>query len=202
MLEASGMEILDDSDETVTLSPKALMRTAGQFVNWDRSLEWCENELLSRLPTTESGEFTLESVLKERMDLMPYEMVHLARYFEPVNVKAGEYFIRQGDVADAMYLITKGKVEIQLEQGEDTYKRLKTMMPGTIIGEMGIYASSTRGSSAKALVDTQLMKLTEKSLNNMEAHNQLMAVRLHRFVVMLLEERLSDSNKVLKELFD
>jgi SulP family sulfate permease len=202
ILEASGMEILDDSDETVKLSPKILMRTAGQFVDWDRALEWCENELLSRLPTTESGEFTLESVLKERMDLMPYEMVHLVRYFEPINVKAGDYFIRQGDVADSMYLITKGKVEIQLELEEDTHKRLKTMMPGTIIGEMGIYTSSTRTASAKALMDTQLMKLSEKSLNSMEAHNQLMAVRLHRFVIMLLAERLGDSNKVLRELFD
>ena len=118
------------------------------------------------------------------------------------GVKAGEYFIRQGDVADSMYLITKGKVEVQLELEEDTHKRLKTMMPGTIIGEMGIYTSSTRTASAKALVDTQLMKLSEKSLNNMEAHNQLMAVRLHRFVIMLLAERLGDSNKVLRELFD
>lgn len=202
ILAASGMDMLDSSDDNARLSPRALMQTAGLFPDWDRALEWCENELLSRLPTTESGEFTLESVLKERMDLLPYEMVHLVRYFEPVSVKAGDKFIQQGDKADTLYLITKGRVEIQLELEEGAHRRLKTMMPGTIIGEVGVYTSSIRTASAVALVDTDLMKLSAKSLNDMEAHNQLMAVRLHRFVVMLLAERLADSNKVLGELFD
>ena len=175
------------------------MKNAGQFVDWDRALEWCENELLNRLPSNESGEYPLESILRERMDIMPYEVVHLVRYFEPVNVKVGEYFIKQGDAADSMYLITKGKVEIQLEMGEDAHKRIKTMMPGTIIGEMGVYTNGTRTASAKAMENTQLMKLSERSLLDMEANNQLMAVRLHRFVVMLLAERLSSSNKVLQE---
>ncbi|WP_086480198.1 SLC26A/SulP transporter family protein [Oceanospirillum sanctuarii] len=201
LLEASDLQMLEDGEET-KLTTRGLMDTAGLFVNWDRALEWCENELISRLPTNESGEYTLESVLKERLDLLPYEVVHLVRYFEPVDAKAGETFIKQGDKADSLYLITKGKVDIELEIGEENRQRLKTMMPGTIIGEMGVYTGGIRTASATAVVDTQLMRLTAKSLQEMEAHNQLMAVRLHRFVVMLLTQRLSDSNKVLEELFD
>lgn len=201
LLEASELQMLEDGGEA-KLTTRGLMDTAGVFVNWDRALEWCENELISRLPTTESGEYTLESVLKERLDLLPYEVVHLVRYFEPVDAKAGETFIKQGDKADSLYLITKGKVDIELEIGEGGRQRLKTMMPGTIIGEMGVYTGGIRTASATAVVDTQLMRLTAKSLQEMETHNQLMAVRLHRFVVMLLTQRLSDSNKVLEELFD
>ncbi|MBB1487726.1 cyclic nucleotide-binding domain-containing protein [Oceanospirillum sediminis] len=201
ILVSSGMGIMDDSAEGAKLTTRGLMKVAGQFSDWDRALEWCESELLSRLPTTESGEFTLESLLKERMDILPYEVVHLVRYFEPVSVKEGEYFIRQGQNADAMYLITKGKVEIQLDLGEERYQRLKTMMPGTIIGETGLYASSVRTISAKALENAELMKLDAQALKEMEANNQLMAIRLHRFVVLLMNDRLSASEKVLKELF-
>ncbi|MDX1319633.1 MAG: SulP family inorganic anion transporter [Oceanospirillum sp.] len=201
LLDASDLQMIEDGDET-RLTTRGLMDTAALFVNWDRALEWCENELISRLPTTESGEYTLESVLKERLDLLPYEVVHLVRYFEPVEAKAGETFIKQGDKADSLYLITKGKVDIELEIGEENRQRLKTMMPGTIIGEMGVYTGGIRTASATAVVDTQLMRLSAKSLQEMESHNQLMAVRLHRFVVMLLTQRLSDSNKVLEELFD
>ena len=201
LLESSDLNMLEDGEET-SLTTRGLMDTVGLFVNWDRALEWCENELISRLPTNESGEYTLESVLKERLDLLPYEVVHLVRYFEPVEAQAGETFIQQGDKADSLYLITKGKVDIELEIGEENRQRLKTMMPGTIIGEMGVYTGGVRTASATAVVDTQLMRLTAKSLKEMETHNQLMAVRLHRFVVMLLTQRLSDSNKVLEELFD
>lgn len=201
LLGASDLQMIEDGEET-RLTTRGLMDTAALFVNWDRALEWCENELISRLPTTESGEYTLESVLKERLDLLPYEVVHLVRYFEPVEAKAGETFIKQGDKADSLYLITKGKVDIELEIGEENRQRLKTMMPGTIIGEMGVYTGGIRTASATAVVDTQLMRLSAKSLQEMESHNQLMAVRLHRFVVMLLTQRLSDSNKVLEELFD
>ncbi len=201
LLAASDLQMLEDGEEA-KLTTRGLMDTAGLFVNWDRALEWCENELISRLPTNESGEYTLESVLKERLDLLPYEVVHLVRYFEPIEAKAGETFIKQGDKADSLYLITKGKVDIELEIGEENRQRLKTMMPGTIIGEMGVYTGGIRTASATAVVDTQLMRLTAKSLQEMETHNQLMAVRLHRFVVMLLTQRLSDSNKVLEELFD
>ncbi len=201
LLDASDLQMIEDGEET-RLTTRGLMDTAALFVNWDRALEWCENELISRLPTTESGEYTLESVLKERLDLLPYEVVHLVRYFEPVEAKAGETFIKQGDKADSLYLITKGKVDIELEIGEENRQRLKTMMPGTIIGEMGVYTGGIRTASATAVVDTQLMRLSAKSLQEMESHNQLMAVRLHRFVVMLLTQRLSDSNKVLEELFD
>ncbi len=163
LLEASDLQMLEDGEET-KLTTRGLMDTAGLFVNWDRALEWCENELISRLPTTESGEYTLESVLKERLDLLPYEVVHLVRYFEPVDAKAGETFIKQGDKADSLYLITKGKVDIELEIGEENRQRLKTMMPGTIIGEMGVYTGGIRTASATAVVDTQLMRLTAKSL--------------------------------------
>lgn len=201
LLDASDLQMIEDGEET-RLTTRGLMDTAALFVNWDRALEWCENELISRLPTTESGEYTLESVLKERLDLLPYEVVHLVRYFEPVEAKAGETFIKQGDKADSLYLITKGKVDIELEIGDENRQRLKTMMPGTIIGEMGVYTGGIRTASATAVVDTQLMRLSAKSLQEMESHNQLMAVRLHRFVVMLLTQRLSDSNKVLEELFD
>ncbi|WP_084624095.1 SLC26A/SulP transporter family protein [Oceanospirillum beijerinckii] len=200
VLVGSGMSILDDSDDQVRLNTKVLMKNAGQFIDWDRAVEWCEGELLNRLPSNESGEYPLESILRERLDLMPYEVVHLIRYFEPVTVKAGEYFIKQGDNANSMYLITKGKVEIQQELGEGAHKRVKTMMPGTIIGEMGVYTSSTRTTSAIAMEDTQLMKLTERSLLDMEANSQLMAIRVHRFVVMLLADRLDSSRKVAQEL--
>lgn len=201
LLDTSGMAIEEDNEGGRKLTTKALMKVAGLFSDWDRCLEWCENELLSRLPTNESGEFTLESVLKERMDILPYEVVHLVRYFEPVKVKAGEHFIRQGKPANSMFVLTKGKAEIQLDLGDDRYQKLKTMMPGTIIGELGVYTGSDETISAVALEDTELMRLDASALKEMEAHNQLMAIRLHRFVVMLVAERLTESDKVLKKLF-
>ena len=203
LLTAAGLDYqLSDPEQKKALTTRGLMQTAGIFTDWDQALQWCENELLSRLPTNESGEYTLESVLKERLDLLPYEVVHLVRYFESVNVPAGESFIRAGDKADSLYLVTKGRVNVELELGEERRQCLKTLLPGTVLGEMGVYTGGVRTAAATAVTDTQLMRLSAKSLQEMETHNQLMAVRLHRFVVLLLSQRLTDSNRMLEQLFD
>jgi CRP/FNR family cyclic AMP-dependent transcriptional regulator len=66
----------------------------------------------------------------------------------------------EGKPADVLYVIISGEVELTL-RGE----QLGTVSVGGLIGEMAITHSATRSTTATALTDVKLARLTRYQLN-------------------------------------
>jgi SulP family sulfate permease len=126
----------------------------------------------------------------------------LMAYLEPMEVEAGAYLIRQGQVADAMYFIEKGQVTAQLENEEDGGQpvRLRTMSAGTVVGEMGLYLGSRASASVVVDQSSVVYRLSAGNLKRMEETAPEIAAAFHRFVASLLSERLTNTNETLQAL--
>lgn len=68
---------------------------------------------------------------------------------ESVSLGPGEFLFREGDLADALYIVRKGLLRIV--SGSSVYE---TVRPGGIIGEMGIVDQGGR-RSASAIAGTR-----------------------------------------------
>jgi CPA2 family monovalent cation:H+ antiporter-2 len=78
--------------------------------------------------------------------LSPEQREVLVLHFQPYTAAPGERIIRAGDTADAIYLISKGEVEITIDG-----RRISTRGPGEFFGEMALLSGDRRTADVTAL---------------------------------------------------
>jgi uncharacterized membrane protein len=92
--------------------------------------------------------------------LEPHELEHLAEEVEQVNYQAGEVIFHEYDTGDALYVVEEGAVRIWVTDEDVQEVTLAELKPGQLFGEMAVLDRGKRSSSATAMVDTHLHRLS------------------------------------------
>jgi len=101
---------------------------------------------------------------------------------ETLRFPAGEAVVRQSEVADTLYIITRGEVEVtQLDQlgSERHVRRLKA---GQYFGEMGVLTRSTRAATVRACTPVEVLSVDRATLGALLDRSQATADELARVV--------------------
>jgi SulP family sulfate permease len=168
------------------------------FPDLDHGLEWCEEQLLEiERITTLHVPVTLSAQLADS-GFKKADTARLMEFLERVNVKEGEYLIRQGDEADKLYFIEMGTVSVYLEIEGGKRVRLQTLGLGTAIGEPGLYLGTTCAASVIADSPVTAYRLTRAALSNMKDQEPELAATFHEFAAHLLSERLAATTRTLE----
>ena len=124
----------------------------------DSALEWCEDRLLQRDRSDVFGEqhpFPLAA-----MDILAgfndQEIAVIESIVTPVHYPGGAVIIREGDIADSLYLLAAGQVSVYLSIKKGVGRqRLGSICPGLAFGELGLLDGGTR--SANVIADDQTL---------------------------------------------
>jgi uncharacterized membrane protein len=92
--------------------------------------------------------------------LEPHELEHLAEDIDQVNYKAGETIFNEHDLGDGLYVVETGSVRIWVMDEDVAEVTLAELKPGDFFGELAVLDRGERSSSATALTDTHLHKLS------------------------------------------
>jgi CRP/FNR family cyclic AMP-dependent transcriptional regulator len=92
--------------------------------------------------------------------LEPHELEHLAEDVDQVNYKAGETIFNEHDLGDGLYVVEAGSVRIWVMDEDVQDVTLAELKPGDFFGELAVLDRGERSSTATALVDTHLHKLS------------------------------------------
>lgn len=92
--------------------------------------------------------------------LTPEQREVLVLHFQPHTAEPGERVIRAGDPADALYLISKGEVEVTVNG-----VRLKTQGPGDFFGEMALLSGAPRSADVTALDYSRFARLSGRDFH-------------------------------------
>ena len=92
--------------------------------------------------------------------LEPHELEHLAEDVDQVNYKAGETIFNEHDLGDGLYVVETGSVRIWVMDEDVSEVTLAELKPGDFFGELAVLDRGERSSSATAMVDTHLHKLS------------------------------------------
>ena len=79
----------------------------------------------------------------------------------PMTVASGNIIIKEGEVADEMYLICRGEVEVVNKSGDIT----KLLKDGDYFGEIGLLMSIPRVATIRAKTDCDLFVLNKSSFS-------------------------------------
>ncbi|HRI15217.1 MAG TPA: SpoIIE family protein phosphatase [Verrucomicrobiota bacterium] len=120
-------------------------------------------------------------------------------HLETVSLVPGEVLFREGDPADAMFLVDSGELAVVLEVDGANRSEVRRLGTGQFLGEMALYRSEMRTATVEAVGKVTLWRLTAEKLREMECVHPRLATAWHRQVASLLAERVSFSNVELKE---
>ncbi|MCW5635845.1 MAG: SLC26A/SulP transporter family protein [Rubrivivax sp.] len=170
------------------------------FVDADQAMEAAEAVLLAEaarddgalaaLLATES-ELPLAACSLVR-GLTPRELRLVAAAMQRRELRGGEVLFRQGDEAEALYVVTRGSVSaVVVQRGEVTRtQRFASLGPGTMFGEMALLDQAGRSADALADGDACLLVLSREHLERLLLEQPELAAKLYRNIAAHLGERL------------
>lgn len=92
--------------------------------------------------------------------LMPDELEKLAEEVDQADYKAGDVIFNERDKGDALYVVETGSVRIWVMDEDVKPVTLTELKPGEFFGELAVLDRGERSTSATAIEDTHLHRLS------------------------------------------
>jgi SulP family sulfate permease len=126
----------------------------------------------------------------------------LRPYLERVTLAEGTVLIRQDEPPGDVFVLASGRLRVDMVTPEGTRMRLRTVLPGVVVGEIAMYTGDTRTADVVAETPSVVMRLGRASIERIEATEPALAAALHRWLATTLSERLTDTQRAVMALFD
>lgn len=127
------------------------------------------------------------------------EILELQASMELLNVGAGSILFRKGDLADALYIVCKGAIEIRIPK-DDHEETLATLGQNAVLGEVGILTDQVRSATATAVVPTTLLKMSRGIFERLLAEGKFFAFKLVYQIAKILSFRLRQMDQAMVKI--
>ena len=158
----------------------------------DRGLQVCEDGLLAAALPADDG-------AADPLAGMP---VGLGAYVSRESVAAGTVLIRQDEPPDDVFVLESGLLQVKMVTPEGTRVRLRTVLPGVVVGEIALYTGASRTADVVAEHPSVVLRLSRASIDQIERSDPELAAALHRWLATTLSERMNDTLHVFDALLD
>ena len=144
---------------------------------------------------------------KDFSDAEKEKLIVRAECFE--KYRQEDVIFKQGDIGDTLFLVLQGKISlfrlgtIKVDEGrvslkEEFDKKITTLDPGSIFGEISMLTDSKRNVSARVeSAQAVLMKITKKLIDGLNHPTQ---IKFHRQLLLALATHLDTMNSKFIDL--
>jgi small-conductance mechanosensitive channel/CRP-like cAMP-binding protein len=91
-----------------------------------------------------------------------------------------ELILRRGDPGDSMFIIDRGRVEVQLHATDGKLQHVAVLEPGNFFGEMALLTGEPRTADVSALEETEILEIRKPALKQLLEENAQLAEALSR----------------------
>lgn len=92
------------------------------------------------------------------------QMAEIMQVTKSFSYKKGEFIYGAGDLANALYIVARGKIKIYRLSATGKEQLVRILNPGDFTGELALFKESTHQSYAQALEDSQVCVITRVDL--------------------------------------
>lgn len=170
------------------------------FPSLEAGVEWYEDQVLR------GSDFAYDDIFRsldaQLLQILPrpQDVERFRRYLTPLQVPAGTYLMRQGQMANDLFFLETGEVSVELELEGGKTMRLRTIQHSSVVGEVAPYWGGVRTASVVTLKPTTLYRLSTRELDEMDHHDPDLAAALHRWMASVMAERLAGNTRLLQLL--
>lgn len=186
-----------------SLAAFAPWMTAGPprlFTDTDQAMEFAEATMLAEAARDDPALAALLATEAELplaacslvRGLSTRELRVVAAAMQRRELEGAEVVFRQGDEAEALYVVTRGSVSavVRVRGAQARLQRFASLGPGTMFGEMALVDQAGRSADAVADGPACLQVLTRDRLEQLLAEHPEVAAKLYRNIAAHLGERL------------
>lgn len=113
-----------------------------------------------------------------------------------IEVAAGDYFCREGDMADGMYVLERGCVTVS-KSWQDQRLLLRRLGPGDCFGEMSLLDLFPRSASIRAEEDCRAIRITSDNLLRLFEHDAVQFALIQMNIGREISRRLRHTDELL-----
>lgn len=137
-------------------------------------------------------------------DFPPEEFEKFSGIIREVRLKKGEILFEENDPGDALYLIQGGAIRIfrRLDMETGGEKSLALLETGTFVGEMSLLDGTPRSASARAEMETKVLKITREDFLSLLCQEPTSALRFFAAFMKIMANRLRRTNDELVALYE
>jgi SulP family sulfate permease len=168
-----------------------------RFETLDAAVEWCEEQILAAEETGKPQQLDPQTLLADSLgsdDLA----TNVLQCFDRLELGAGDYVIRHGSDSPGLFLIESGNLTAQLDIGDGVPVKLRTMQPGTLVGEISLYQNSTATADVLATEPAVVLHLPIARLLDIERSDPATAAAIHRLASQTLADRVLHAERALR----
>jgi len=114
-------------------------------------------------------------------------IAHLASTLSVQAPEAGQIVFREGDDANAMFVVMSGEMEVLKKSKRATESRVALLGPGDWFGEMSIVDIQPRSATVRALAPSRLLRISAADLDALYRYD----LRSYSLIVLNLARELS-----------
>lgn len=168
------------------------------FADLDHALEQAEEALLAAAaPAASTAVQPANPELAQVLD-DPAMRQRFICYAEPIVWQPGEAVIVQGEPATAMYFIETGQLTARLALADGGMVRVRTLLPGTVVGEVGCYLNVPRTLTLVAQSLVRAWAIDRDGLARMRREAPDLAADFHLGLVRVTAARLAALTRYLE----
>ncbi len=156
----------------------------------DHGMATWEDDLLEAAGARDGSERPLPDGLADQ----------LAPYLTSRAIPAGQELMRQGDPSPGIYLIISGRATVLLESPDGSPVRLRTLLEGTVLGEISLYRDEPCTATVVTESDCEVLHLTPEAFVELCRDDPAAAADFHVFVARILAGRVSHANRAIRAL--
>ncbi|WP_270936605.1 cyclic nucleotide-binding domain-containing protein [Falsiroseomonas oryzae] len=128
------------------------------------------------------------------------DLPDVARRLEPfverVEYGARHVLMRQGDAADDMVFLERGRVAAVLDEGQKAV-HLRTLTAGTLVGEIALFRGGARTATVIAETPCEAVRLTRAAIERLHADDPALAFVVQRAIMLQLADKLADNTRAV-----
>ena len=171
------------------------------FPDTEMALSHCENLLLQAVEETELAEEVPHDPPTLLQGLSASDIRKLGRYCTRMKHDKGSAVFSQGDKGDAVYFLVRGEVSVVIDLEDAEYKkRLHTILPGTIFGEMAVLDGLDRSATVLALEDSVTYRMDLAAVKRLKEEEPGLSLKLYSNLCRVFSDRLRNANMMINEL--
>lgn len=156
----------------------------------DYGVAWCEERLIEEAGGVSDGRRAMPEGLTDR--LLPY--------LDSRELPRGSELMHQGDPTPGLYLIVSGRATVQLDNADGSRVRLRTLLEGTLLGEISLYRGEPVTATVVTDTNCRLLHLSPEAFAQLCMEDPALAADLHAFVARTLAARVSHANRTIRAL--
>jgi predicted acylesterase/phospholipase RssA len=137
----------------------------------------------------------IKSIIERYFGFADEDVGSLLGELQTVSIAGGDWLMHQGDPADALYFLVRGRLQVWVapdaEQSDREPALLGEVAPGESVGEIGLLTGGRRTAGVRAIRDSLLMKLDRAAFEDFAKTHPALVIQLAGGIARRLTERTS-----------